>query len=116
MTIELKYKLEIDGKKILHRIEKRIEGVQGQVDLQVMKDSNLFCPRDVGTLQSSVLIASELGSGVLVWDSPYARRQYYEAPNKSLDKNPKAQMKWFEVAKSLYKKDWVRLAQREYNQ
>jgi len=114
MTIDIK--LEMDSNKLLQKIEKRVNGVQRNLDLQVMKDSNLFCPRDVGTLQSSVLIASELGSGVLVWDSPYARRQYYEAPNKSLDKNPKAQMKWFEVAKSLYKKDWVRLAQREYNQ
>ena len=79
------------------------------LDVQVAKDSNYFCPEASGDLIGSVS-NSIFGSGELVWDSVYARRQYYEAPNKSKDKNPNARMKWFEEAKALHKKEWLEIA------
>jgi len=107
--------VELDENKLVSRLGKRIDVAQALLDQRVMADSNLFAPEDVGTLQDSVITGSTPGTGVLVWDVPYARKQYYEAPNKSKDKNPRAQMKWFEVAKSQYKKDWAKVAQDGYN-
>lgn len=84
---------------------------QAALDIQVIKDSNFFCPHDQGTLQASALTASNIGQGSLMWATPYARRQYYEAPNKSHDMNPNARMKWFEEAKAIHLADWLGVAE-----
>jgi hypothetical protein len=108
-------RVDLDESRLASRLEQRLNVAQALIDQQAMKDSNLFAPEDVGTLQDSVLLGSRPGTGVLVWDVSYAKNQYYENPNKSKDKNPRAQMKWFEVAKSLYLKRWVKVAQDGYN-
>ena len=111
----MKVTIDIDVKKINDKIDVNISRVQKVLDLQVAKDSNYFCPEDTGTLQDSVLLGSDFGSGKLIWNTEYAREQYYSRPNKSLDKNPNARMKWFEEAKSIKLKEWVGIANGEYN-
>jgi len=86
------------------------------LDQQVAKDSNYYCPEDVGSLQKSVLPSAATGAGLLVWNEKYARRQYYELPGKSLDRNPNARMKWFEHAKTAFKSRWIRLVQRGFTE
>ena len=107
--------VQLDERAIEQKIQGRVNIAQALVDQRVIKDSNLFAPEDVGTLQDSALLSSDIGSGVIEWGVPYARRQYYEAPNKSKDKNPRAQMKWFEAAKALYKGEWIKEGQDGYN-
>lgn len=82
---------------------------QKALDIQVVKDSNYFCPEASGDLKKSAL-TSKFGSGEVRWNSIYAREQYYGKPNKSKDKNPNARMKWFEEAKALHKKKWLEIA------
>ena len=108
-------KVELDVNKVSARIGQRISKAQFLLDQQVAKDSNLYCPEDVGTLQDSVLPSAN-GKGELVWNEPYAKKQYYELPDKSKDKNPRAVMKWFEAAKSVFLKRWEKLANDRYNQ
>ena len=87
------------------------------LDQQVAKDSNYYCPEDLGYsggLMGSVEPSATEGKGVLVWNEPYAAAQYYDLPNKSKDKNPNARMKWFEAAKAVCKKKWERVAQRGF--
>lgn len=108
-------KVVLDERAIEQKIQSRVNVAQALIDQRVIKDSNLFAPEDVGTLQDSALLWSDIGSGVIIWDVPYARKQYYEAPNKSKDKNPRAQMKWFEAAKAIYKDEWIKEAQGGYN-
>jgi len=81
---------------------------QMKLDVQILKDSNYFCPMDVGTLKTSAKIEQP---GEIVWDQQYAKAQYYGKPNKSKDKNPFARMKWFEEAKVLHKEEWLKIAQ-----
>jgi len=106
--------VEFDKRGVKQRIERKTGEVQVALDVQVAKDSNFFCPDADGTLKSSVM-RSDFGSGVIEWDTVYAREQYYGLPNKSTDKNPNAMMMWFEEAKSRFKKDWERLANDAYN-
>jgi hypothetical protein len=80
---------------------------QYALDAQVIKDSNFFCPVDDGLLQGSALIASKLGSGEVQWNKPYAHAQYWGLPNKALDKNINARMKWFEEAQNIWSADWI---------
>ena len=65
----------INDKYITETIEKECKGVQAQLDAVILADSNYFCPLKTGTLQKSAIINSRLGSGELVWKTPYARRQ-----------------------------------------
>ena len=112
----MRVSLKMDNNKVSLRIGKRINSLaQPKLDQTVLKDSNYYAPMDEGFLRSSAINNSNIGSGELKWVTPYARAQYYGLPNKSKDKNPNAQMKWFEVAKSKNKEKWVRVANRAYN-
>jgi hypothetical protein len=104
---------EFDTVKALRLRKVAIGRAQAALDIQVIKDSNFYCPQAEGTLQKSALTASEIGKGKILWATPYARRQYYEAPNKSHDKNPNARMKWFEEAKARQRGAWLSSARRE---
>lgn len=105
---DVRFEFNIDA--ALEKRFRRLKKDQSKLDLQVIKDSNLFCPFAEGILQSSALMNTVLGSGVVRWVTPYARRQYYELPNKSKDKNPNARIKWFEEAKARYRDDWLMIA------
>lgn len=112
---EFSVKVIVDGKAVTERIEKRIDGVQARLDAQVLKDSNYYCPMDTGILQKSAIIHSVLGSGLLVWQTPYAREQYYnEGYTHAQSRNPNATGRWFESAKARRLKTWVKIANDEY--
>lgn len=106
---------EFNEKKVKDKIDNKVNKVQVILDMQIAKDSNYYCPEDVGTLQDSVLLFSDMGSGELVWNTEYAKKQYYGFPDKATDKNPNAQMKWFEVAKTKNNKTWEKIANGEFN-
>ena len=107
-------RLEFNTILIEKTIKARITSVQAILDIQVLKDSNYYIPFMDGTLRASGL-QSDFGSGEISWNTPYAARQYYEAPNKSKDENPNARMKWFEEAKATKKKSWEKLSNEQYN-
>lgn len=109
----MKVKLDFDVNKIKADKEKRIKKAQFLLDQQVLKDSNLYVPEDVGTLKDKGTVKT--GGGFIMWDIEYAKAQYYDKPNKSKDRNPYAQMKWFEVAKAKNKKLWEKLVNDQYN-
>ena len=100
--------------KVSARIKRDLVPVQKALDIQVLKDSNYFCPEKDGDLKTSGL-QSVPGSGIVEWNKPYANKQYNDFKNKSLDKNPSARMKWFEAAKALHKKDWEKLANVKFD-
>jgi hypothetical protein len=98
------------------RVQQAVDAVQMQLDQEVLKDSNYFVPKDTGGLESSSIRTSNIGQGVLKWDTPYARRLYYNPQyNFSKDTNPNAQGLWFEAAKARHKADWIRLSQQTLN-
>ena len=79
---------------------------------EVLKDCNLYCKMDTGALIASSYVHSKLAEGKLIWQTPYAARQYYAIQTAYKDKNPNASWKWCEKAKRLHVKDWRRQAQR----
>lgn len=76
---------------------------------QVLNDCNQYCKVDQNTLISSSYAHSDLRGGRLIWQTPYARRQYW-AIKTSL--TPGRTWKWCETAKRKYKSDWQRLAEK----
>ena len=101
-------KTALNSAEIKADLEATTRQVQAPLDALILQDSNFFCPIKTGTLQKSAIINSRLGSGELVWKTPYARRQYYEYSNPPYQPNPNACGKWFEAAKARWLEKWVR--------
>lgn len=85
---------------------------QYALDNQVIRDTTPYVPYAQGPLAQSVHSASEVGAGVVAWQTPYAAAQYYGMPNKAGGVHPKATMKWFEVAKQANKGRWIEISKK----
>ena len=101
-------KTALNSAEIKADLEATTRQVQAPLDALILQDSNYFCPIKTGTLQKSAIINSRLGSGELVWKTPYARRQYYEYSKPPYQPNPNACGRWFEAAKARWLEKWVR--------
>lgn len=101
-------KTALNSAEIKADLEATTRQVQAPLDALILQDSNFFCPIKTGTLQKSAIINSRIGSGELVWRTPYARRQYYEYSKPPYQPNPNACGKWFEAAKARWFDKWVR--------
>jgi len=106
MIFETKTTLNTAG--IIADIKKDARDIQAPLDSMVLQDSNFFCPIKTGVLQHSAILNSRIGSGELVWRTPYARRLYYEYKKPAHQANPNACAKWFEAAKARWFDKWVK--------
>ncbi|MBB6446461.1 hypothetical protein HNR53_003120 [Bacillus benzoevorans] len=93
-----------------------MDKAQFVLDEQVLKDSNNYAPWREHYLIASSIEHSKPGTGSLIWETPYARRLYYNPQyNFSKDHNPLAGGLWFERAKAAHGVDWARMAQNAYD-
>jgi len=79
---------------------------------EILNDCNTYCKEDNHALIDSSNEHSDLPAGKLVWQTPYARRQYWEIKTAYKDKNPNASWKWCEVARLKHRDEWAKKAQR----
>lgn len=79
---------------------------------EIKNDCNRYCKVDNGTLQASADAHSKPAQGLVIWQTPYARRQYWEIKSANADKNPNARWKWCEYAKRVHAEEWKRMAQK----
>jgi len=87
---------------------------QMKLDVQIVNDSNYYCPQlDMG-LRNSAISQTVAGSGQVRWVTDYARRQYYGVDfDHSKSRNPNATAKWFESAKARKLEQWRKLVEDE---
>lgn len=112
-TMCFEVKTLINDKEIVENIERNCKTAQAKLDAQIIKDSNYYCPLKTGALQKSAVIHTVIGSGLIVWRAPYARKQYYGVNfDRSKDPNPNACAKWFEAAKARHLEQWLALFRR----
>ena len=103
-------RIEYNADSIVARIDNTWENGLEMLSSQILKDCNKYCKQDTGTLIMSSYIHSDLKHGKLVWQTPYAARQYYEIQTAVKEKNSDAVWRWAEYAKSLHSSDWLRQA------
>lgn len=109
----IKMNVSVDLSNMKPNLQKQMKRMQVALDTQVLKDSNYYAPQTDGALITSSLIASQIGSGILMWDMPYARRLYYNPQyNFSTDRNPNARGLWFEAAKAERISEWVAIMKK----
>ena len=100
--------VDIDYGKIERSCKEDVQRAQKWLDNEIIKDCQPFLPFLTGELQDSTS-SSVLGSGIIEYDVPYARRLYYGVEfNFSKRKHPLAGPYWFEYAKSINKDKWIK--------
>ena len=104
-------KIKIDENHIKTVIDSNWDNGLAMLSSIILADCNKYCKMQEGNLIMSSFIHSDLKAGKLVWNTPYAARQYYEIPTAHTDMNPDASWRWCEVAKTRHKDDWGRQAQ-----
>ena len=78
---------------------------------QIKDDCNQFVKVDQHILERSAYTEMDDTTLHIIWNTPYARRQYYTG-TPSHDVNPNASIMWAEKAAGMYKKDWAAMIQK----
>lgn len=61
-----------------------LQQVQGMFDMEVLRRTEPYVPFDTGMLAHSPIMASDIGGGLLVWNTPYAAHQYHQTSDSRL--------------------------------
>lgn len=77
---------------------------------EILADCNEYVKRSPEhTMRDSSLIHSKPSEGLIVWETPYAKRQYWEIKTAL---TPGTTWRWIETAKRKHLAQWQKLAQR----
>ena len=76
---------------------------------EILADCNEYCKEDQHTLINSSMAHSQRDKGILVWQTPYAKRQYWGIKTSL---TPGRTWKWCETAKRKHLSEWKAKAQR----
>ena len=102
-------RIQIDPNKVGLKVQGAWKESLLPLSSQILGDCNQYVKADQHTMEASSYAASDLRAGKLVWDTPYAKRQYW-AIKTSL--TPGRTWKWCETAKRKHKADWQKLAEK----
>ena len=91
VTAKLNWSVNLGGKK-----SEGLKKAQMFVDSECLRCMDPLTPRRTGEMIRSATRGTVIGSGLIQYLSPYARRQYYEHKEKS---------KWFETMKKMHLED-----------
>lgn len=105
-------KMNIKPGSVVAKVETAWERGLPVLSEEILADCNALCKEHTGTLIQSSLIHSDLKNGRLIWQTPYARRQYWAIRTAHKDRNPFAVWKWCEAARILWGERWARIAQK----
>lgn len=109
-------RVDISASKVQVKIDRAWKEALSPLSEEILADCNEYCKEDTGALIQSSLIHSIPWKGWLIWQTPYARRQYWGIVTAHKDRNPNATWKWAEVAKFHFLERWNRLAQKWFKE
>lgn len=73
----MRVQVDFKADKVHGRISASTQKAQKWLDAEILKDCAPFVPRITGELERSGIRGTKIGGGLVVWNSPYARYQYY---------------------------------------
>lgn len=79
--------------------------VQKFIDSEVIRCMDSFVPFRSGILKKSALLGTVIGSGLIKYTAPYARKNYYENRGRGIEgtqNGGRRGRKWFERMKLIY--------------
>lgn len=105
-------KINIKKDAVVARVTGAFKTALPLLSEEILNDCNQYCKEDTGMLIASSLVHSLPREGKLIWQTPYARRQYWEIRTAFQSVNPNATWRWCEYAKQRYLLKWNRQAQK----
>ena len=108
MSVTIKF----NGATVAAKVDKAWGKALPILTEEILNDANQYVKVDTHTLEMSALTHSRPQEGIIIWQTPYARRQYWEIQTAHKDVNAKATWKWFHKAKAELMAKWERQAQR----
>ena len=89
--------MSVDIEAAMRRLNLEERGrVQQVIDSEVLRLNDPYVPKDTGELIRSGIANTQIGSGEVIYQTPYARRQYYIPMNH----DGKRCAYWFEQMKN----------------
>ena len=89
--MKIDVKLQLDTPKVLDRLDGRFLKAQRYLDSEVLRTSAPYVPMRSGALMRSGTNGTQLGSGLVKYNTVYAKVQYYGLDHHfSKDKHPQA--------------------------
>lgn len=85
--------------------------VQQFIDSECLRLCEKKTPKDTGALIQSGIINTKIGSGQVIWRTPYARRLYYH-PEYHFNQSPERGAYWFDRMKAQHGKQILKNAAR----
>lgn len=106
-------KIYIDPAKVGAKVETAWKKGLRALSEEILADCNEYCKEDQHTLIDSSLLHSEPQKGRLIWQTPYAKRQYWEIKTSL---TPGRTWKWCHAAKRRNLGRWRNKAERGLNE
>lgn len=98
---------EVNMSQVKRKANKMNDVATKAISEQALKDSNKYAKKDSGMLIASSISASRLDKGELIWNTIYARHQYW-LPNT----RGTGRYMWAHFAKSQHLKTWIKIGQK----
>ena len=105
-------KMNFNANTLTAKVDKAWDKGLAILTEEIKNDANEYVKVDRGMLRASSEIHSIPKEGKIIWQTPYAKRQYWAIKTAYQDKNSNATWKWFHVAKSKHLQKWVRKAEK----
>lgn len=105
-------KINISKSAVLAKVMSEFTDTLPELSEEILNSCNQYCKEDTGTLIASSYVHSVPSEGKLIWQTPYARRQYWEIKTAYQTPNSEARWRWCEYAKRHHKADWEKSAQK----
>lgn len=102
-------RIEIDASRVGAKVMNAWDAALPVLSEEILADCNEYCKEDTGALIKSSLLHSRPKEGKLVWETPYAKRQYWVIKTSL---TPGRTWKWCHKAKAKWGKRWEGLAER----
>ena len=100
--IKLTFKLDSERAILARRNLQKGGTAQKYIDSEVLRCSEKYIPMYTSMLKKSGTTSTVIGSGIVHWDTPYARNNYYENRGRGIDGLTKGGLRgrlWFERMK-----------------
>lgn len=102
-TISVTLHIDPEDTMISRRELQKGGKAQKYVDSEVLRCCDKYVPMDTGTLKRSGVTSTVIGSGMVHYGTPYARRNYYENCGRGNEGTAKGGLRgrlWFERMKT----------------
>ena len=100
--------IKISGPDVQAKVNRAWGKALYNLSNEILADCNEYCKEDQGTLIASSNTHSRPDEGILIWQTPYAARQYWEIQTSL---KPGRVWKWCEYAKRRWKDRWNKRAE-----